>query len=71
MNVLTSSDIQFLNDVQLLLFRWSSYTKKRGFIIMFMPEKHLYEKIFSTKNHLSIHSQTALVRVVTRLLKDC
>ena len=69
MNVLTSSDIQFLNDVQLLLFRWSSYTKKKGFIIMFMPEKHLL-KICSTKNHLSIHSQTALVRVVTRLLKD-
>ena len=69
MNVLTSSDIQFLNDIQLLLFRWSSYTKNKGFIIMFMPEKQL-QKIFSTKNHLSIHSQTALVRVVTRLLKD-
>jgi len=66
----TSSDSQFLNDVQLFLFRWSSYTKKKGFIIMFMPEKHL-RKIFSTKTHLSIHSQTALVRVVTRLLEDC
>ena len=68
MNVLTSSDSQFLNDVQLFLFRWSSCTKKKGFIIMFMPEKPL-RKIFSTKNHLSIHSQTALVRVVTRLLE--
>jgi hypothetical protein len=66
-NGLTSSDSQFLNDIQFLLFRWSSYTKKKGFIIMFIPEKKNYEKSSVRKTtYQYIHKQHLL-----ELLQGC
>jgi len=44
--------------------------KEEGFYYHVYARK-TFTKNIQYKNHLSIHSQTALVRVVTRLLKDC